>query len=108
MAYKIIGDTNIIVDLLIEEKITDLLAIFREMCKTINIIPFSKDILYYCLEKDQAKQAKEDEPLYFLAHKAKMNYFITGNVKDCTFPFSSLPVMGPGNFIKEIYLNDIP
>src|SRR5690242_8888014 len=43
-----------------KEKRIDPLAAFREICKTMNIIPFSKNILYYCLEKDQ----KEDGPLY--------------------------------------------
>ena len=87
-----------------KEKRIDPLAAFREMCKTMNVIPFSKDILYYSLEK---YQDKEDGLLYMLAHKAKMNYFITRNVKDFSFQFPSLPVISPANFIKEIYLNDI-
>ena len=87
-----------------KEKRIDPLAAFREMCKTMNVIPFSKDILYYSLEK---YQDKEDGLLYMLAHKAKMNYFITRNVKDFSFQFPSLPVISPTNFIKEIYLNDI-
>ena len=87
-----------------KEKRIDPLAAFREMCKTMNVIPFSKDILYYSLEK---YQDKEDGLLYMLAHKAKMNYFITRNVKDFSFQFPSLPVIRPTNFIKEIYLNDI-
>lgn len=88
-----------------KEKRIDPLAAFREMCKSTNVIPFSKDILYYPLEK---YADKEDGLLYFLAYKAKMDYFITRNVKDFTFLFPSLPVMSPANFIKEIYLNDIP
>ena len=87
-----------------KEKRIDPLAAFREMCKTINVIHFSKDILFYSLEK---YQDKEDGLLYMLAHKAKMNYFITRNVKDFSFQFPSLPVISPTNFMKEIYLNDI-
>jgi predicted nucleic acid-binding protein len=87
-----------------KEKRIDPLAAFREMCKTMNVIPFSKDILYYSLEK---YEDKEDGLLYMLAHKAKMNYFITRNVKDFSFQFPSLPVISPTNFVKEIYLNDI-
>jgi predicted nucleic acid-binding protein len=87
-----------------KEKRIDPLAAFREMCKTMNVIPFSKDILYYSLEK---YQDKEDGLLYMLAHKAKMNYFITRNVKDFSFQFPSLPVISPTNFLKEIYFNDI-
>lgn len=90
--------------LLRKEKRIDPLAAFREMCKTVNVIPFSKDILYYSLEK---YEDKEDGLLYMLAHKAKMNYFITRNVKDFSFQFPSLPVISPTNFMKEIYLNDI-
>lgn len=82
----------------------DALPVLREICKTINFIPFSKDILYYPIEK--YKDA-EDSLLYFLAAKAKMNYFITRNVKDFTYLFPSLPVMSPTNFLKEIYLNDL-
>ncbi len=82
----------------------DTLSIFREICKTVNVVPFAKDILYYPLEK--YKDA-EDGILYFLASKAKMNYFITRNVKDFTFLFPSLPVKSPTNFLKEIYLNDL-
>jgi len=90
--------------LLRKEKKIDPLAAFREMFKAMNVISFSKDILYYSLEK---YKDKEDGLLYFLAHKAKMNYFITRNVKDFSFQFPSLPVISPTNFIKEIYLNDI-
>ena len=82
----------------------DALPVLREICKTINFIPFSKDILYYPIEK--YKDA-EDGLLYFLASKAKMDYFITRNVKDFTYLFPSLPVMSPTNFLKEIYLNDL-
>lgn len=90
--------------LLRKEKKIDPLAAFREMCKTMNVIPFSKDILYYSLEK---YKDKEDGLLYLLAHKARMNYFITRNVKDFSFQFPSLPVISPTNFIKEIYLYDV-
>jgi len=83
----------------------DTLSLFREICKTVNVIPFAKDILYYPLEK---YTDAEDGILYFLASKRKMNYFITRNVKDFTFLFPSLPVMGPANFLKEIYSNDLP
>ena len=89
--------------LLQKEKI-DALSVLREICKIINVIPFSKDILYYSLEK---YKDIEDGILYFLASKAKMNYFITRNVKDFRFLFPSLPVVSPTNFIKEIYLNDV-
>ena len=87
-----------------KEKI-DALAILREICKTVNVLPFSKDILYYSLEK---YKDMEDGILYFLASKAKMNFFISRNVKDFTFLFPSLPVMSPTNFLKEQYFNDIP
>ncbi len=83
----------------------DALSVLREICKIVGIIPFSKDILYYPLEK---YKDTEDGLLYFLAYKAKMDYFISRNVKDLTFLFPSLPVMGPTNFLKEIYFNDIP
>ncbi|HEY5462465.1 MAG TPA: PIN domain-containing protein [Hanamia sp.] len=88
-----------------KEKKIDPLSAFREMCKTVNVIPFSKDILYYPIEK---YKDTEDGILYFLALKAKMNYFITRNVKDFIFLFPSLPVISPTNFLKEIYFNDIP
>lgn len=88
-----------------KEKRIDTLSAFRELCKTMNVIPFTKDILYFSVEK---YSDKEDGILYFLASKAKMDYFITRNVKDFTFLFPSLPVMSPTNFLKEIYLNDLP
>jgi predicted nucleic acid-binding protein len=88
-----------------KEKKIDTLSALRELCKTINIIPFSNDILYFQIEK---YSYKEDALLYFLASKAKMNYFITRNVKDFIYLFPSLPVMSPTNFLKEIYLNDLP
>lgn len=88
-----------------KEKRINPLAAFQEMCKTANVIPFSKDILYYPIEK---YDDKEDGLLYFLALKNKMNYFITRNVKDFIFQFPSLPVMSPTNFITEIYLNALP
>ncbi len=88
-----------------KEKKIDPLSVFREMCRTVNILPFTKDILYQPIEK---YDDKEDGLLYFLAEKAKMDYFITRNVKDFIFLFPSLPVMSPTNFLKEIYLNDIP
>jgi len=88
-----------------KEKKIDTLSAFREMCKIVNVIPFSKEILYYTLEK---YKDTEDGILYFLAYKAKMNYFITRNVKDFIFLFPSLPVMSPTNFLKEIYFNDLP
>ena len=87
------------------EKRIDPLSAFREMCKTVHAIPFSKDILYYPIEKFKDI---EDGLLYFLAVKNKMDYFITRNVKDFSFLFPSLPVISPTNFLKEIYLNDIP
>lgn len=83
----------------------DALSVLREICKIVNVIPFTKDILYSPVEK---YKDIEDGLLYFLAAKAKMNYFITRNVKDFIFLFPSLPVMSPTNFLKEIYLNDIP
>jgi predicted nucleic acid-binding protein len=83
----------------------DALSVLREICKIVNIIPYSKDILYYPVEK---YKDIEDGLLYFLAAKARMNYFITRNVKDFVFLFPSLPVMSPTNFLKEIYLNDLP
>lgn len=83
----------------------DTLSFIKEICKTVNVIPFSKDILYYSLEK---YKDSENGILYFLALKGKMNYFITRNVKDFIFFFPSLPVMSPTNFLKEIYFNDIP
>lgn len=88
-----------------KDKKIDTLSAFREICKTVNVIPFSKDILYYSLEK---YKDTEDGILYFLAFKAKMNFFITRNVMDFISLFPSLPVMSPTNFLKEIYFNDIP
>ena len=88
-----------------KEKRIDSLSVFREMCRIVDILPFTKDILYQPIEK---YDDREDGLLYFLALKAKMNYFITRNVKDFTFLFPSLPVMSPTNFLKEIYFNDIP
>ena len=86
-----------------KEKI-EALPVFRELCKIINVVPFSKEIIYFPVEKFKDI---EDGLLYFLALQTKMNYFITRNVKDFTFLFPSLPVMSPTNFIKEIYLNDL-
>ncbi len=83
----------------------DTLAFMREIGKSVNILPFSKDVLYYPIEN---YKDTEDGILYFLALKNKMNYFITRNVKDFTFLFPSLPVMSPTNFLKEIYFNDLP
>jgi predicted nucleic acid-binding protein len=80
-----------------KEKI-DALSIFREICKTVNVTPFAKDILYYPLEK---YKDTEDGILYFLASKAKMNYFITRNIKDFVFTLPSLPVITPTHFLKE-------
>ncbi len=88
-----------------KEKKIDTLSALRELCKIINIIPISNDILYFPIEK---YLDKEDGLLYFLASKAKMNYFITRNVKDFIYLFPSLPVMSPTNFLKEIYFNDLP
>ena len=88
-----------------KEKRIDPLSAFREMCKTMNVVPFSKDLLYYPLEK---YKDTEDGLLYFLAYKSKIDYFITRNVKDFTFLFPSLPVISPTNFLKEIYFNDLP
>jgi predicted nucleic acid-binding protein len=82
----------------------DALSVLREICKIANVVPFTKDVLYYPIEK---YKDTEDGLLYFLAYKAKMDYFITRNVKDFTFLFPSLPVISPTNFIKEIYLNDL-
>ena len=90
---------------LLQKQHIDALSVLREICKTVNLVPFSKDVLYYPLEK---YKDKEDGLLYFLALKAKMDYFITRNVKDFTFLFPSLPVMSPTNFLKEIYFNDLP
>ncbi|MEO6893642.1 MAG: PIN domain-containing protein [Ginsengibacter sp.] len=86
-----------------KEKI-EALPVLREICKVVNTIPFSKDILYFPLEN---YKDVEDGILYFLAHKNKMDYFITRNVKNFTFQFPTLPVLSPTNFIKEIYLNDL-
>ncbi len=83
----------------------DALAVLREICRIVHIVPFSKDILYHSIEKFKDI---EDGLLYFSASKAKMNYFITRNVKDFTFLFPSLPVLSPTNFLKEMYFNDLP
>jgi predicted nucleic acid-binding protein len=88
----------------LEKEKINALAVLREICKLVHIIPFSKDILYHPIEK---YKDIEDGLLYFLAAKAKMNYFVTRNVKDFSFLFPSLPVLSPTNFIKEIYLNDL-
>ncbi|MEO8567567.1 MAG: PIN domain-containing protein, partial [Ginsengibacter sp.] len=90
---------------LLQKQKIDALSVLRELCKTIGVVPFSKDILYYPVEK---YKDTEDGLLYFLASKAKMNYFITRNVKDFTFLFPSLPVLSPTNFLKEIYFDDLP
>ena len=90
--------------LLRKDKKINALSALRELCKTVNVIPLSKDILYFPIEK---YNDKEDGLLYFLAYKAKIDYFITRNVKDFTFLFPSLPVMSPTNFLKEIYFNDL-
>lgn len=91
--------------LLRKEKKINTLSALRELCKTVNVISFSKDILYFPIEN---YIDKEDGILYFLAVKAKMDYFITRNIKDFIFLFPSLPVMSPTNFLNEIYLNDLP
>lgn len=88
-----------------KEKKIDTLSAFRELCKTINVIPFTKDILYFPVEK---YKDTEDGILYFLASKAEMDYFITRNAKDFIFLFPSLPVMTPTNFLEEIYFHDLP
>ena len=90
--------TNVFYVLRKEKRIQTLPAL-REICKTANLIPFSKDILYYPLEKFKDI---EDGILYFMAAKAKMDYFITRNIKDFTFLFPSLPVVTPSDFIKRI------
>ena len=82
-----------------KEKV-EALPVLREICRIINTLPFSKDILYFPLEN---YKDIEDGILYFLAYKNKMDYFITRNVKDFTFQFPTLPVMSPTNFIKEIF-----
>ncbi|MEO8819938.1 MAG: PIN domain-containing protein [Ginsengibacter sp.] len=87
-----------------KEKI-EALPVLREICKIVNTVPFSKDILYFPIEK---YKDIEDGLLYFLANKNKMDYFVTRNVKDFTYVFPTLPVLSPTNFIKEIYLNDLP
>lgn len=81
------------------------LPVLREICKVVNTLPFSKDVLYHPIEKFKDI---EDGLLYFLAVKNKMDYFITRNVKDFTFLFPSLPVLSPTNFLKQIYFNDLP
>ena len=83
----------------------DALSVLREICKIAGVVSFTKDVLYYPIEK---YKDTEDGLLYFLAYKAKMDYFITRNVKDFTFLFPTLPVMSPTNFLKEIYFNDLP
>lgn len=82
----------------------DALSVLREICKVVNVIPFSKDVLFLPVEK---YKDIEDGLLYFLATTAKMNYFITRNVKDFVFVFPSLPVISPTNFLKETYFNDL-
>ena len=81
------------------------LIIIREISKILNFLTFEKDILLYSLElfKDI-----EDGLLYFIALKADMQYFITRNIKDFKYISPSLPVLTPSQYLKEIYLNDIP
>ena len=79
------------------------LAIIRELCAVLNIIPFKKDILFSQLEQFIDI---EDGLLYFIAANSKMNYFITRNVKDFVFILPSLPVVSPSRFLIEIF-NDI-
>lgn len=88
-----------------KEKRIDPLAAFPAMCKPTNVIPFAKNILYSPFAK---YGNKEDVLLYFLAYTATIDYFITKNVKNYGFLFPSLSVTSPTNFLKEIYLNDIP
>jgi predicted nucleic acid-binding protein len=88
-----------------KDKKIDTLSVLREICKTVNIIPFTKDILYYELEK---YKDTEDGILYFLASKAKMNYFVTRNIKDFAFTLPSVQVITPTKFLKEIHFNDLP
>ena len=72
------------------------LSASRELCKTINVLPFSNDILYFPIEKFKNK---EDGLLYFLASKAKIYYFITRNVQDIIYFFPSLHVISPISFL---------
>ena len=67
-----------------KEKRIDTLSALRELGKVVSFIPFSKDVLYHPIEK---YKDTEDGILYFLAAKAKMDYFITRNVKDFTLSF---------------------
>lgn len=90
---------------LLKKQNIDALSVLREICKIAGVVSFTKDVLYYPIEK---YKDTEDGLLYFLAYKAKMDYFITRNVKDFTFLFPTLPVMSPTNFLKEIYFNDLP
>src|SRR5665647_600778 len=39
-----------------KEKKIDTLSALRELCKTINVLPFSKDILYFPIEKYKDKE----------------------------------------------------
>ncbi len=61
------------------------------------MVPFAKNILYYPLEN---YKDTEDGILYLLASKAKMNYFITRNVKDFN-SFSFIASTKPNQFFKR-------
>ena len=81
------------------------LVIIREISKILNFVAFEKDIFLYSLE--QFKDV-EDGLLYFIALKAGLQYFITRNIKDFKNASPSLPVLTPSQYLKEIYLNDLP
>ncbi len=80
-------------------------GVLREMGKTTNLVGFSRDMVYYPVEK---YKDTEEGILYFIASKAKVDYFITRNGKDFAFLFASHPVMSPTRFLNQTYLNDLP
>jgi predicted nucleic acid-binding protein len=89
----------------LEKNKSKTLTIIREISKVLNFLTFKKEILSYSLEQFDDV---EDGLLYFIALKAGMQYFITRNTKDFQSSSPSLPVFTPSQYLKEIYLNDIP
>ena len=76
------------------------LGIIRELSKVLTFIPFKKEIISHPLERFKDV---EGGILYFLAFKARMQYFITRNVKGFKFTLPSLPVFTPSKILKDYF-----
>ncbi len=83
----------------------DALGIIRQLLPVLSVLPFKKEIFFAAVEtfKDT-----EDGLLYFLAHDAKLNYFITRNTNDFKNHLKDLPVLSPSQFIQSYYPDDLP